>query len=555
MVTCADAGTVKLFGSSDSGAREDTVGQQLPNHRTARLRKKANSAARKDISPCVAHGNALVSRSINIERSKAATAAGSVYSHRLAENEPASGTSMVRQLLPSAVLAELVAGSGQEYDNMHVYDGSAVMRECMAASLDDAETEDEAEAATEFATKMQEADDNQREQLRGCRANAEGGVSQQPGLNLKEESQNMGDDMEVSHHLMEHEISRVGQHMEEEEEEEEAKETKQSKDPEEKDESQVGVNMEVAPGNDEQCHLRGPKLEEWPDMSEDGSMDEDYQDWARPDDDMMHQSCLHALNRSEPQYGTREHDTLWKFSTNDHIPNFKSIDSCSGDQNQHGQLDNDPWTTPFVPVNGESPGMLKDHACLGTGQCGSHRPQSAVGGGAWAMHSPDIADGWLTQAKWKSSWPGNDCWMTPFDELIQKTEPHDFAASDTGTAPPLTSPFGPAVCIWKAGKHTACEANDDTSQEKDGPEVFTDGQRVFQPVPSVTGRPLFTDGMQLFASVCVVFGPPGPPSESAKSVLDMTCNTCKSAPAFARLSLPPGSIASFTADWSDIEEP
>jgi len=48
--------------------------------------------------------------------------------------------------------------------------------------------------------------------------------------------------------------------------------------------------------------------------------------------------------------------------------------------------------------------------------------------------------------------------------------------------------------------------------EKEDKEIFTDGQKVFQSVPSATGQSLFTDGEQLYAAVCVMVSPPSPTS-------------------------------------------
>merc|ERR1719195_2441358 len=79
--------------------------------------------------------------------------------------------------------------------------------------------------------------------------------------------------------------------------------------------------------------------------------------------------------------------------------------------------------------------------------------------------------------------------------------------------------------------------------------VFTDGHRVFQPVPSATGQPLFTDGKQLYAPVCVVT----PPGEAADPILAAACSAAKGGPGAARLPSSPGSTISLMTDWSDDE--
>lgn len=83
------------------------------------------------------------------------------------------------------------------------------------------------------------------------------------------------------------------------------------------------------------------------------------------------------------------------------------------------------------------------------------------------------------QHDWKSMQPQqDDCWMTPFDDLI------------AGTC--FASPTSGAVCI------ASC------SHSQDGQELFTDGQQFYQPIESDDGQHLYTDGRQLYAPVCVV---------------------------------------------------
>jgi hypothetical protein len=269
---------------------------------------------------------------------------------------------------------------------------------------------------------------------------------------------------------------------------------------------------QAAPSDEEKGCLHEPKLGEWPETTEEGSTSDhstpsqqdnnhlsreekrhwvltsdwaeaqDEEDWSESGDDEMHQSCLRALD--------------WSAS-------------------QHGSLDNDNWMPPLAPADGETPGWFTDDKWFGKGQSFRGGPQLE-----------------------------NDCWMTPFDELIQQTTPHFITASDASTAPSMNSPMGPAVCIWNAGNTTASEAGVCSSEGNGAEEIFTDGQQVFQAVPSETGQQLFTDGTQLYASVCVFVGPPD------KAVDPTSATACDAA-----LSASPCSIVSFMADLSDDEEP
>jgi len=141
--------------------------------------------------------------------------------------------------------------------------------------------------------------------------------------------------------------------------------------------------------------------------------------------------------------------------------------------------------------------------------------------------------------------------MTPFDELFQRTMPQVTDASEGSVTPSRSSPIEPAVCIWNAGS-PASGACGDSSEGNGAAEVFMDGQRVFQPVPSATGQPLFTDGKQLYASVCVVVGPPG---EVVDPILATARGAAMYGPRASNLSSSLCSTISLMADWSNDDEP
>jgi len=145
----------------------------------------------------------------------------------------------------------------------------------------------------------------------------------------------------------------------------------------------------------------------------------------------------------------------------------------------------------------------------------------------------------------------NDCWMTPWHELFQRTTAQVIDASEGSVTPSKSSPIEPAVCIWNAGSHSS-EACGDSYKGNGAAEIFTDGQRVFQPVPSATGQPLFTDGKQIYASVCVVVGPPG---EAVDPILATARGAAMCGPGAANLCSSLCSTISLMADWSDDDEP
>jgi len=139
------------------------------------------------------------------------------------------------------------------------------------------------------------------------------------------------------------------------------------------------------------------------------------------------------------------------------------------------------------------------------------------------------APGWFSDEKWygrmRQPHPNGmdvpDEWMVPFDELTKRWSyvamPH---AHEVPFAPQVQQPWplpaagpllGGSVCIWNAGPDGCGHPGGSVGNDQDsGSEIFTDGQQVFQPVPSATGESLFTDGKQLYASVCVMFSPPSP---------------------------------------------
>jgi len=119
-----------------------------------------------------------------------------------------------------------------------------------------------------------------------------------------------------------------------------------------------------------------------------------------------------------------------------------------------------------------------------------------------------------------------DNWLVPFENLMDDAVPL-LPPVQQHPLPPAAGPLlAGAVCIWKAPSDgcgntgglaghledeevaTLCGAGE-TADNWRKEEIFTDGQKVFQSVPSATGQSLFTDGEQLYAAVCVIF-PPNP---------------------------------------------
>jgi len=116
----------------------------------------------------------------------------------------------------------------------------------------------------------------------------------------------------------------------------------------------------------------------------------------------------------------------------------------------------------------------------------------------------------LAESKWGPAGPAGlykpslenlseeDDWMTPFDELIGGVS--------------FSAPTRPTVCLWSDSPSTPA------SGEEGDPELFTDGQRRYQRVPTDDGQPLYTDGCQLYAPVCVLVANTPPTSPGACSV-------------------------------------
>jgi len=161
--------------------------------------------------------------------------------------------------------------------------------------------------------------------------------------------------------------------------------------------------------------------------------------------------------------------------------------------------------------------------------------------GRWCKSPPQCgnanAPSWSSDKKWygrdkkwhsRSSQPRRskrdmqDDWMVPFEKLMKRpsclaTPP----AHEVPLVPPAEKHHSPlsaanalpagAVCMWSAPSDGRGKSGGLTGHLQDWrKETFTDGQTVFQPVPSATGQPLFTDGSQLYAPVCVMLSPPSP---------------------------------------------
>eukprot|EP00419_Tripos_fusus_P082666 CAMPEP_0172941708 /NCGR_PEP_ID=MMETSP1075-20121228/224678_1 /TAXON_ID=2916 /ORGANISM="Ceratium fusus, Strain PA161109" /LENGTH=461 /DNA_ID=CAMNT_0013803123 /DNA_START=59 /DNA_END=1444 /DNA_ORIENTATION=- len=112
-----------------------------------------------------------------------------------------------------------------------------------------------------------------------------------------------------------------------------------------------------------------------------------------------------------------------------------------------------------------------------------------------------------------------DEWMVPFDELIRGPKllamPHGHdvliipSVQQISQLPAAGTSAGGPVCIWNARPDGCGNVGGLAGLSQDGgKDIFTDGQQIFQPVPSQTGQALFTDGKQLYASVCVVLSQP-----------------------------------------------
>mmetsp|Transcript_133878 Transcript_133878/g.267156 ORF Transcript_133878/g.267156 Transcript_133878/m.267156 type:complete len:519 (-) Transcript_133878:226-1782(-) len=442
------ARTATAMKPSDLAASGEVMKQpnhQQPNSHTEHVRnRKAIRKPRKTIHPAAAYDELRMAGDVPVDNSRGTTATANVDIQRLAENLPTTGT-YVADKLPPLVSAETDAGVVQENSSLPADEQKEAGWVCTTMNIDDAEADDEAEA----------------------------------------------------------EKSDVGQHMQEQKEEKTKKREDQGTEAEKNRQPEVEL-PQAAPDDEEQRPLRNPELGEWAEETDDHSsqlqQDDDHlskeedrhrvltSDWADAKDEEdwsesgceVHHSCLRALGCSASQHGAVEHD-IWSMPfVNNQTSTSQSINKWSGKWKQGGQPYNDNWMTPFAPSDGEMPGWFTNDKWFGQGQRGSCGP-----------HLEE-----------------NDCWMTPFDELIQQTTTHVITSSDASVEPSVSSPIGSAVCSWNAGSCPASEASGDSSGGVGAAEIFTNGRQVFRPVPSATGQQLFTDGKQLYASVCVVVGPP-----------------------------------------------
>jgi len=434
------------------------------------------------------------------------------------------------------MLAGSAAGSVQEHGDAPADDGHASVWECMTTNTNDDEVDNEAESEAAFSTNIQETSGDNHEQLQGWCADAER-LCQQPLLKFEQEPQIQGDGTEESQQLMAHGMSEV---KEQEELLQELGEWAETTD--------VGSMNEHSSQSQLDDHrlsreeeLRRVLIGDWADAS-------DEEDGSEFGYEGTHHSCLLSLDSSASQHGAVEHDTWSMPFANDLTPTPQSINSWSRKRKQGSQLDKDNWMSPFAPTDGEMPGWFTDDKWFGQGQRGNHWQQ---------MDDNDGSTGWFSEKRWftdqrsKCHPAENDCWMTPFDELFQRPTAQVIDASEGSVTPSRSSPIEPAVCIWNAGS-PASGACGDSSEGNGAAEVFMDGQRVFQPVPSATGQPLFTDGKQLYASVCVVVGPPG---EVVDPILATARGAAMYGPRASNLSSSLCSTISLMADWSNDDEP
>merc|ERR1719362_949194 len=231
---------------------------------------------------------------------------------------------------------------------------------------------------------------------------------------------------------------------------------------------------------EEQRPFPEAELGEWPESTDEDSMNDHSSQWQKDDDnvfreeewrkvltsdwaeaqdedwsesvyDTMHHSCLRAVDGSASQHKALEHDTWSMALAGKQMPAPQSIDIGSGKRKQGTRLDTDNWMTPFAPSDGDMPGWFTNDKWFGKGQRGSR-----------GQHLEE-----------------NDCWMTPFDELIQQTTTHVITSSDASVEPSVSSPIGSAVCSWNAGSCPASEASGDSSEGNGAAEIFTDGQQRY----------------------------------------------------------------------------
>jgi len=568
-----ESGTAaRNMSSSDLAVGDESVKQ--PNHKqpkphTERLRnKKATRKARKASQAVAVDDGPTVACKRNMDSSGESGTAIDLDVYRSGESTPTAGYCVADAPQPVVVTcAETAADTVQEHVTA-LADGS-VAGECMTVKVD-AEPDD-GEAGATSAGKIQEASADNHERPQSWCADAEQ-LCQQPVLQLHQEPQVQ------NRQLMAHDKPEVAQQVEEQGEEkgergmEMEAEEKEETDPEEKNDAeetdkaqgdmdleellgdeeelehgQQEVKLQAAAACDEQCHIPEAESGEWPewpkttdgegstkDCSSQSQQDvdqlskeeerrrvltcnwadaQDEEDWSESGCGTMNRSCFHEPTWPVLQQEAFEHDI----------------------SKQCSQLDGDTWMTPFASDDCEVPGWFTDDKWFGKGQRGSPGHLENYGDMAkWFCEAE-----WLSERQSNSCWAENDCWMTPFDELIQRATPHAISTSDA--VPSMNSPTGEAVYIWNAGNGAVLEGSGDSSEGEAAAEIFTDGQQVFQPVPSATGQPLFTDGKQLYASVCVVVAPPdqGPNPNFDAACDDAMCGF--------------GQQTCLRDDWSDDE--
>jgi len=509
--TCTAARTAATTNPTDLAACKETMKQpnhEQPNPRTKRVRnKKVAQKTCKAIHPVSAHDEQPCARDSNMDSPGGTTTGVHLEDHHLADNMPTVGTSAADKPPPPVISAETAGVSVEERGNAPADDGSIAGWECMTLNIDDAEADDEAAAEATFTAKIQEAGADNHEGLQGWCADADvEQLCQQPVPNLEQELQIQGDGMKETQQLMAHDTSENKKKKQKKQKQERETETEtkpeQNKEREENDKHElVGEKEELehgqqevellqaTPADEEQCHLCERDLGEWPETTDDEGSMNDHSSKSQYDNHLSREEERRRVLTSD--WADAKDEEEWSEFGHEamHPSCLQFINGWSGKRKQGSQLNIDDWMAPFAPADCKVPGWFTDDKWFGNGQC--------CNGGQLEK------DG---EAEW---WAENDCWMTPFDEIIQRTTSYAIAESDASTTPSMNSPMGPAVCIWNAGSSilnagssTASDAGGDSSGE-----IFTDGQQVFQSVPSPTGQPLFTDGKQLYASVCVVVGP------------------------------------------------
>jgi hypothetical protein len=222
--------------------------------------------------------------------------------------------------------------------------------------------------------------------------------------------------------------------------------------------------------------------------------------WALHDDDRHHLLGEWPETEIEESCSGQDIDGIWDHSSDgkgNHVlleEHQQVLNGWSTSANS-SSVESGRWcTSPGRDGSANDPGWFSDekwYGCMG-------QPD---------QHETDVQD-------------DQDDWMLPFDELIKGVSffmPH---AYEVPLVPPVQEalPLPAAgtllaepVCIWNARPDGCEHAGELAGHLLDGEkEIFTDGQQVFQPVPSATGESLFTDGKQLYAQVCVMFDSPSP---------------------------------------------